>query len=234
MGLARATASPVPCSKARHGLAGQRRINYCPGSAPVGLSSTNNHGFRPFRSFTGAPSVFPRLAAGWYPMTMTMSGLGARLLSSRQAGVVEQQASGTVRMEPSTVAGCSRQWVTGRCLETRRGEQVFHVQRRVLRTTSARTQTWRKWNRNFCLEIQRCMETSFKGLLPLLLLLTLPAAMQAQSYTNNYGIWYFGATNGTITITGYTGSGGMWSYPTRPMACRLPVSGMERSMAASS
>ena len=42
-------------------------------------------------------------------------------------------------------------------------------------------------------------------LLPLLLLLTLPAAVQAQfTYTTN---------NGTITITGYTGPGGAVTIP---------------------
>ncbi len=38
-----------------------------------------------------------------------------------------------------------------------------------------------------------------------LLLLGLPAVVEAQSYTNNYGIWHYTSTNGTITITGYTG-----------------------------
>jgi hypothetical protein len=44
------------------------------------------------------------------------------------------------------------------------------------------------------------MKTSFRRLLPLVLLLTLPAVMQAQ-YTDT-------SNNGAITITGYTGSGG--------------------------
>jgi hypothetical protein len=49
------------------------------------------------------------------------------------------------------------------------------------------------------------MKTSFKRLLPLLLLLTLPAAVQAQfNFTTN---------NGTITITGYTGPGGAVTIP---------------------
>ena len=44
-------------------------------------------------------------------------------------------------------------------------------------------------------------------LLPLLLLLTLPPRVQAQfNYTTN---------NGTITITGYTGSGGAVTIPDR-------------------
>jgi BspA type Leucine rich repeat region (6 copies) len=42
-------------------------------------------------------------------------------------------------------------------------------------------------------------------LLPLLLLLTLPAAVQAQ--------FYYWINNGTITITGYTGSGGAVTIP---------------------
>src|SRR5882672_2601425 len=51
-----------------------------------------------------------------------------------------------------------------------------------------------------------CSRTSgTSNLLPLLLLLSLPVAMQAQwSYTTN---------NGTITITGYTGPGGTVNIP---------------------
>ena len=50
------------------------------------------------------------------------------------------------------------------------------------------------------------METSFKRLLPLLLLLTPPAVVQAQfNYTNN--------GDGTATITGYYGSGGAVTIP---------------------
>src|ERR1039458_51423 len=49
------------------------------------------------------------------------------------------------------------------------------------------------------------MKTSFKGLLPLLLLMTLPAAVEAQfNYTTN---------NGAITITKYTGGGGAVTIP---------------------
>ena len=53
-------------------------------------------------------------------------------------------------------------------------------------------------------------------LLPLLLLLALPAVVQAQTYTNVYGIWGY-TTNAdgiTLTITGYTGSGGSVTIPT--------------------
>src|ERR1035437_5092742 len=49
------------------------------------------------------------------------------------------------------------------------------------------------------------MRRSFKGLLPLLLLMTLPAAVEAQfNYTTN---------NGAITITKYTGGGGAVTIP---------------------
>src|ERR1035437_1771051 len=49
------------------------------------------------------------------------------------------------------------------------------------------------------------MRASFKGLLPLLLLMTLPAAVEAQfNYTTN---------NGAITITKYTGGGGAVTIP---------------------
>jgi len=49
------------------------------------------------------------------------------------------------------------------------------------------------------------MKTSVKVLLRLLLLLALPAAVQAQfTFTTN---------NGTITITGYTGPGGDVTIP---------------------
>jgi hypothetical protein len=49
------------------------------------------------------------------------------------------------------------------------------------------------------------MKTSFKVLLPLLLVLALPAVVQAQfSFTTN---------NGTLTLTGYDGPGGAVSIP---------------------
>ncbi|HXR05473.1 MAG TPA: leucine-rich repeat protein, partial [Verrucomicrobiae bacterium] len=53
-------------------------------------------------------------------------------------------------------------------------------------------------------------------LLPLLLVLALPAMVQAQTYTNNYGIWAYTTNAGgiTLTITGYTGSGGSVTIPT--------------------
>jgi hypothetical protein len=50
------------------------------------------------------------------------------------------------------------------------------------------------------------METTFKRLLPLLLLLTLPAAVQAQDFT-------YTTNNGAITITGYTGPAGAVAIP---------------------
>ena len=51
--------------------------------------------------------------------------------------------------------------------------------------------------------------------LPLLLLLILPGVLQAQSYTNMDGIWYYTTTNSTITITRYHGSGGDVTIPDR-------------------
>src|ERR1017187_373581 len=50
------------------------------------------------------------------------------------------------------------------------------------------------------------METTFKRLLSLLLLLTLPAAVQAQDFT-------YTTNNGAITITGYTGPAGAVAIP---------------------
>ncbi len=47
----------------------------------------------------------------------------------------------------------------------------------------------------------------------LLLLLTLPAVVKAQSYTDNYGTWDYTNYNGTITITGYSGPGGTVVIP---------------------
>ena len=45
-------------------------------------------------------------------------------------------------------------------------------------------------------------------------LLGLPAVVQAQTYTNSYGIWNYANTgNGTCAITGYTGSGGAVTIP---------------------
>jgi hypothetical protein len=58
-------------------------------------------------------------------------------------------------------------------------------------------------------------------LLPLLLLL-LPAVVQAQSYTNNYDIWAYTSNSGTITITGYNGPGGDVTIPS--VIDGLPVS----------
>src|ERR1017187_9044563 len=49
------------------------------------------------------------------------------------------------------------------------------------------------------------MKTSLKRLLPLLLVLTLPAAVQAQ--------FQFVTNNGAITITKYTGAGGAVTIP---------------------
>ena len=67
-----------------------------------------------------------------------------------------------------------------------------------------------------------CVSTAW--LLPLLLLLTLPAAVQAQfSYTTD---------NGTVTITGYTGPGGAFTIPST--IGRLPISSIgERAFAGS-
>jgi hypothetical protein len=45
-------------------------------------------------------------------------------------------------------------------------------------------------------------------------LMGLPAVVQAQTYTNSYGIWNYANTgNGTCAITGYTGSGGAVTIP---------------------
>ena len=49
----------------------------------------------------------------------------------------------------------------------------------------------------------------------LLLLLTLPAVVQGQSYTNSYGTWYYATTNDSITITNYSGPGGDVTIPDR-------------------
>ena len=73
----------------------------------------------------------------------------------------------------------------------------------VAETTNPNTLSW------------RLRAARIARLLPLLLFL-LPAAAQAQTYTNNYGIWAYttnGAIIGTITITGYTGSSGDVSVP---------------------
>lgn len=44
--------------------------------------------------------------------------------------------------------------------------------------------------------------------------MVLPAVAQAQTFTNNYGIWgYEDNSNGTCTIDGYTGSGGAVTIP---------------------
>jgi hypothetical protein len=69
------------------------------------------------------------------------------------------------------------------------------------------------------------MQTFCRTLLSVLLL-ALPAVAQAQfAYTNNYGIWYYTTTNGTITITKYTGPGSAVTIPDRIPATTngLPV-----------
>ena len=58
-------------------------------------------------------------------------------------------------------------------------------------------------------------------MLVLLLLLALPAVVQAQSYTDSYGTWYYTTANGTITITKYLGSGGDVTIPSE--ISNLPV-----------
>ena len=50
------------------------------------------------------------------------------------------------------------------------------------------------------------MEKSVRMLLPLLLLLTLPALAQAQFFTCT-------TNDSTITITGYSGPGGVVAFP---------------------
>jgi len=52
-----------------------------------------------------------------------------------------------------------------------------------------------------------------RSLLPLLLVLMVPGAVQAQLYSNNYGFWSYTATNGTVTIRGYSGFGGAVAIP---------------------
>ena len=75
------------------------------------------------------------------------------------------------------------------------------------RETSLARTIWRKTRAG------RLRSACATGLLPLLLLLALPALVQAQTYTNAYGIWSYAVTSGTITITGYTGSGGAVTIP---------------------
>ena len=66
--------------------------------------------------------------------------------------------------------------------------------------------------------------TCVTSLLPLLLLLTLPAAVQAQyNYMTN---------NGTITITGYTGSSGAVTIPSTINGLPVTSIGARRSLAA--
>ncbi len=55
----------------------------------------------------------------------------------------------------------------------------------------------------------------YSAILLAFLLLILPGVVQAQSYTNNYGIWNYTTTNDTITITEYSGPGGDVTIPDR-------------------
>ncbi len=66
-------------------------------------------------------------------------------------------------------------------------------------------------------------------LLPLLFLLTLPAAVQAQTYTQQLRHWdYTDNGDGTAIITGYTGSGGAVTIPSSILVngVNLPVTGI--------
>ena len=65
--------------------------------------------------------------------------------------------------------------------------------------------TWRKADQPFSGKLKCAMKICCKVLLPLLLVLTLPAVVQAQ--------YYYAITNGTVTITGYYGSGGAVTIP---------------------
>jgi hypothetical protein len=86
-------------------------------------------------------------------------------------------------------------------VKTRSPNGKPHPNKSDMKATRVKAHTWRKWIWHFHFGIQCYLERLFKSLLPLLLLLLpLPAVVQAQyNYTTN---------NGTITITGYTGSGG--------------------------
>ena len=69
-----------------------------------------------------------------------------------------------------------------------------------MKATGVNADTWREWTGDFRLRIHCCIKSLLKSLQPLLLLLILPTTALAQfNYTT---------TNGTITITGYTGPGG--------------------------
>jgi hypothetical protein len=59
----------------------------------------------------------------------------------------------------------------------------------------------------FLLPIGRSRKSLFS------LLLALPVAMEAQTYTNDYGIWRYTVNNGAITIAGYEGSVGKVTIP---------------------
>jgi len=68
--------------------------------------------------------------------------------------------------------------------------------------------------RRLCIKTRAIrLRMAYTGLLLVLLLLALPEVVQAQSYTNNYGIWAYAITNGTITITEYSGPGGAVVIP---------------------
>lgn len=44
-----------------------------------------------------------------------------------------------------------------------------------------------------------------RRLLPLLLVLAVPASLRAQSYTDSYGLWYYTATSGAATLSAHSG-----------------------------
>ena len=73
--------------------------------------------------------------------------------------------------------------------------------------------------------MERCLRTVCNlRLLSVLVLWALPGVVKAQAYTNNYGIWTYTSTDGTNTITGYTGPGGAVAIPTSINS--LPVTGI--------
>jgi hypothetical protein len=65
------------------------------------------------------------------------------------------------------------------------------------------------------------MKACIKNLLLLFLLLAMPVVVQAQTFTNSYGIWNYTSTTTNITITGYTGTNTVLTIPSTIAA--LPV-----------
>ena len=68
--------------------------------------------------------------------------------------------------------------------------------------------------------------TLIKAFLPWTLLLLLSAIGQAQTFTNSYGVWDYTPTNGAIAITGFYGSGSVFTGSNAAVTIPSSINGL--------